>query len=381
MMFDGGPPLKLQSLLGLVGPDRPNVARRMALVALLCWLPLAALAAFEGNLLGSTASGAFLADYAVHARYLLAAPLLILAEVVCLPRMGALARSFLESGLVAEADVGRYEEAAASTRRLLDSGLVEVLAILAAYLIVFVLYRNLDPAVIPQWQRQGAATHISSLAGWWGLLVSLPILLTLQLGWLWRLVLWTRFLWRMSRLPLQLVPSHPDGAAGLRFVGYSAQTFSTLGFALGVIAAGSIANAVSGGAPLAAYKYAIGGLVAGVVVVLNAPLLVFFSMLLAEWKRGAFEYGRLADAFGREFEAKWFRRRERVDPNVLGLQDFSAATDLYQVVDRVYAMWYLPIHLRSTALLAIATLLPFVPVALMALPFDEIVNDLAGLLF
>jgi len=38
-------------------------------------------------------------------------------------------------------------------------------------------------------------------------LVSLPLLLVLFFGWLWRLFLWVRFLWCLSRLDLHLIPA------------------------------------------------------------------------------------------------------------------------------------------------------------------------------
>ncbi len=55
-----------------------------------------------------------------------------------------------------------------------------------------------------------------SLAGWWHLLVSLPLLLILFFGWIWRLALWARFLFLMSRLNLRLIPAHPDNVGGLK---------------------------------------------------------------------------------------------------------------------------------------------------------------------
>ncbi len=43
--------------------------------------------------------------------------------------------------------------------------------------------------------------------------------------WIWRqhgslhVIIWYVFLWRVSRLPLQLEPLHPDRAGGIGFVG------------------------------------------------------------------------------------------------------------------------------------------------------------------
>ena len=65
---------------------------------------------------------------------------------------------------------------------------------------------------------------------------------------------------------------------------------------------------------------------------------------------------------------------------MLEAPDFSATTDLYQVVSNVYDMGTIPLDLKDLVPLAIATLLPFVPVALMAVPLDVLLRQLANLL-
>jgi hypothetical protein len=220
-----------------------------------------------------------------------------------------------------------------------------------------------------------------SAAGWWHALVSLPLLLVLFFGWLWRLFLWGRFLWCMSRLDLRLIPAHPDHAAGLQFVGYSLRAFSLLGLALGAIGAGMVANrVVHAGASPTAYIHFVVALVVCVVVLFNGPLLVFTAKLFyAKW-RGMFEYGALALSEGQQFERKWLNRAGSIDASVLEAPDFSATTDLYQVVSNVYAMGVIPIDLRNLVLLMLATLLPFAPVALIAVPFDVVLTKLSELL-
>jgi hypothetical protein len=144
--------------------------------------------------------------------------------------------------------------------------------------------------------------------------------------------------------------------------------------------AGTVANRVASLTDLIDYKYAIGGVVVFAVLLFNAPLAVFTGSLLRTWRRGVFEYGALADEFGRQFERRWLAREAPVNEGILERPDFSAATDLYQVVDRVHEMGLLPVDLMSVGILTIATLLPFVPVVLMAVPFDVIVSALASLL-
>jgi hypothetical protein len=68
---------------------------------LIGWGPLAVLVAIQALALSSDRAGLLLLDFAVHARFLIAAPLFILAESVCIPRLGRTVRHFLDAGLVA----------------------------------------------------------------------------------------------------------------------------------------------------------------------------------------------------------------------------------------------------------------------------------------
>jgi hypothetical protein len=185
----------------------------------------------------------------------------------------------------------------------------------------------------------------------------------------------------MARLDLLLTPSHPDHVGGLKFVGTSLRGFRLLALALGAIAAGTAANRVMywGTSPLA-FKHVAVGLVVFVLALSAGPLTVFVRKLRAAKRRGTFEYGALGCAVGRQFERKWLGRAGGVDESALDAPDFSATTDLYQVVANVYEMESLPFGLKSLSELVAMTLLPFVPVALMAVPLDVIIKDIAKLL-
>src|SRR5437763_8237671 len=154
---------------------------------------------------------------------------------------------------------------------------------------------------------------------------------------MWRLALWTRFLWLMSQLDLRLVPSHPDHAAGLGFIGSSLRPYSIVALAVGTVMAGRVANAVlHEGASLFAFRYLVAGAAAVVVLLFAGPLAMFSGNLLQAWRRGVREYGALASDLGHEFERKWFAHGRRVDASALEAPDFSATTDLYQVAGNVY---------------------------------------------
>jgi hypothetical protein len=131
----------------------------------------------------------------------------------------------------------------------------------------------------------------------------------------------------MSRFDLNLIPTHPDHAAGLAFVGYSVRAFSIVALAAATIVAGRFANLVlyHGGPGLAD--------------------IIAATVFLVE------------------------------------VADFSATTDLNSIVGNVYQMRFVPLDLNSLVLLIAAMLLPFVPVLLMTVPAGTILNALKKLLF
>jgi hypothetical protein len=380
-LFDGGPPRRLETALRLVQPDKPNSLRRAALVSLIAWVPVVLLAVMQSVTLGEDKLTDLLLDFGVHARYLVAVPLFIAAEVFTLSTLGKTARHFVEADLIRESDRRRFEAIAAGTRRLLHSKVVEILTVVLAYIIVVVLIRAIVPEAIPDWHMLSKEYFSFSWAGWWHVLVSIPLILILLFGWLWRLLLWNVFLWRVSRLDLHLVPAHPDLSGGLQFVGASLRAFPMLSFALGAVVAGGVANrVVHQGMHLIDFKYIIATLLVAILIVFVAPLMFFTRRILQARRRGIFEYGALAGAVGRQLERKWLERNGSVDEAALDVQHFSATTDLYQVVSNVYQIKNVPLDLQDLVAIVAAVLLPFLPILLFEIPLDVILQDLAKLL-
>jgi len=379
-LFNGGPPARLETLTGIMRAGHPNIGLRAGLVLVLGWVTLAALVAIQERVFHDGSFRSFIVDYSVHARSLIAAPLLIAAEGICLPRLSEIVTHFAASGIVAPRDHRRFEEIVQSTLRMRDSLWVELAILVLVVILVTAFAAQIPQTAFPAWHRVGVTGGIrTSAAGLWHNFISVPILLLLLFGWTWRLCLWARFLFLVSRLRLQLVAAHPDRAGGLRFAGISAQAFSVLAFSLSVIVAGLAANrVVHNAAPLLSFKYAVIGLNFLIIVAFMGPLLVFCPQLFSAWKRGVFEYGALARGIGLQLEHKWLSRS--VGEKALAASDFSATTDLYSVTANVYAMNILPLSLTNAAVLVVATLLPFIPVVLMSVSPEVIFHKLAGVL-
>ena len=377
----GGPPQRLARALKIARATDPKVGRSAAITALVTWIPLLILSLFQDAFYGGGSTMSFLNDFAVHARCLLAVPALIIAEVDAIPRLRDIPRQLMNGGFVRDLDRSRVERVLISTANLLRNRAAEVIVVIQAIAGSMMVGLFIPAEQLPAWHEHAGFYKGASLAKWWHSIVSAPALLILVVAWAWRTLLWWRFLWVVSQLKLRLVPAHPDHGGGIMFFVTSIRAFWFPAFALGLIVAGTVANrVVHGGEPLGNFNMLVAALIATVLVAFAGPL-IFFAPLMREARRvGIFHYGQLANEVGREFEKKWLVRLGSIESDALEVPDFSATTDLYGVVSNVYSMRDIPVDLRVVVTLLIVTLLPFVPVVLLAIPLEELIRDIGNLL-
>jgi hypothetical protein len=383
--FDGGPYADVLRRLHLPASYTVSAtARRIAVAVFVAWLPLVLLSALRGHAVGPSPRQALLCDVATYARYLLAVPLLLLAEPLCLPALARILHRFREGGFVTPADETTYEAILASTRRLLNARAAAVVIAALAYVQALLASHALFPEFGDTWRSQTADSGpVLTPAGWWLALVSVPLFLFVLYGWLWRLFLWARCLFGISRLDLQLLPTHPDLNGGIGFVGGSLRVLSLVAFAVGCVPAGAVGRLVLfDGRNALDFKYPVGGLVVLVVLILVGPLLFLYPSLCRARTRGVLEYGRLASAVGRRLHQKWIKEeRSHADRSVLEVSDFSATTDLFQIVERVQGIRMVPFKIKGVGRMVAAALLPFAPVLLAEVPAKQILEAMAKLVF
>ncbi len=380
----GGPLFQLLRRAHLADDALMMVRQRVVVIALLAWLPLLVLSAMEGKLLGGGVSVPFLLDAEVHIRFLVAMPLLIVAELVVHRRMRPLVQQFLERNLIPENAMTRFEAAIASAFRLRNSILAEVLLIAFVYgvgiLIVWRQYLALDTAT---WYATPAVEGSrASLAGIWYGYVSLPIFQFLMVRWYFRLFVWTRFLWQVSRIELSLVPTHPDRVGGLGFLSNTVYAFATLAVAHGALLAGQLANRIFfAGAALTEFKAEIAVVVAFLLCAILGPLLVFTPQLAQAKRKGLREYGALAEHYVRAFDAKWLRGGAPANEALVGSADIQSLADLGNSYELVRTMRLAPITKEAILRVAAAALIPMVPLLLTMMPLEALLKVLLGVVF
>jgi hypothetical protein len=340
------------------------------------------LCAFEGTLLGGI-DIPFLLDIETHARLLVAVPLMIFAELLVHQRMRLVVGQFVERELLPAASMPRFTAALRSAMAWRNSMLAELALIALVYTLGHYVRDRFFTLESSTWYASlgdGAITF--TLAGLWFTFVSNPFTQFLLLRWGYRLLIWARLLWQVSRIELELIPTHPDRNGGLGFLGNSAFAFAPLLTAMGAAVAGMVANRIfHEGASLAAFRLEIVMLVAFGMLLVLGPLLVFAPMILAAQRKGLREYGAFAAQYTRDFDRRWLRSSDREGEQLLGSGDIQSLADLgnaFAVIREMKAaIFSRPVFVQLTA----ATLIPFVPLVFTMIPLEQLLDRIIGAIF
>ena len=287
-----------------------------------------------------------------------------------------------KKGLVRPADRARFEAIVASTMRLRNSVTVEVVLLAFVLTAGHQLWREQVAVQDDTWYALQTAQGLTlSLAGRCYAWFSLPVFQFILLRWFYRIFLWARLLWRVSRLDLQLAPGHPDRAGGLGFLGVSTYAFAPLLLGQSVVISGMIGSRIlNDGTRLPGFKYELAGALCLALLQALGPLLVFVPALVAARRRGLREYSLLADRYVREFESKWLRGGAAPDEALVGSAEIQSLADLGNSFSVVSTMRPVPFGRETVLSLLAVTALPLLPLGLTVVPLDELIRRALGVL-
>jgi hypothetical protein len=377
----GGPLYQQGCRLGLVRDGTNTVALGLVLGAL-PWVVLLVLALVEGFghvLFSIEAIGS-------HVRLLVAIPLLFMCEAFIDPRFTAFVDGIVRSQVVPTTEHPALEFEIARVARWKDAWLPEVLFLVAVMLLAlttrnqnfFASLSGLTAGSNPS--AVGATTWTSQ----WYWMVCMPLFRFLLLRWIWRLALWCFFLWRVSRLDLRLVPTHPDRAGGLGFLELVHTEFAPLVLAISATQSASLAQDIASG------RMAYDAIYPGVAFVVLAdavlfvgPLYIFFFKLWRCKVKGMSDYTAFAERYVNEFDRKWLGADPGPGEPLLGTADIQSLADLSNSVSIVRDMRLVLVSPSMLMYLAVAALLPLLPLVLFKYPIADLlgkfVDRLSGL--
>jgi hypothetical protein len=373
----GGP---LYQLLRRVKPNLAplgSLGWRIAVITALSWLPLVPLTMLRGRFAGGVPMP-FLYDFEVHARLLVSVPLMVLAELVVHSRMRAIAAQFLERQIITREVQPVFHTVLSSAMRLRNAMTPEI-ALLAFALLVgpFIWQGTLALKSNTWYATVGDGGSVPTAAGHWYKFVSVPVFQFLLLRWYYRIFIWCRFLFQVSRLSLNLVPTHPDRCCGLGFLGNVATAFAPLLVAHSALVSGFIANRIlHEGATLPAYRFELVGMAAYLLILVLAPLCVFVPKLNAARLAGLRIYGRLASDYVVGFAGKWTRGGAPESEPLLGSSDIQSLADLDTAFAIVREMKIVPFGKESIARFIIIIAIPIAPLALTMFSLEELLKRL-----
>jgi len=375
----GGPLYQLFRKAHLEGDHQELLYRRMLVIPLIAWLPLLLLALF-GPPGESSTRVSFFRDVEVHVRFLVALPVLIAAELIAHSRLRPAVRRFVERRIVPPPEIPRFYSAVERAVKLRNSIPLELSLVFIVYTVGLWLWNGRVGIDVATWYaRPGGRWHLTS-AGIWYVFVSIPILQFILLRWYVRVFIWYRFLWDVARIKLHLIPTHPDRAGGLAFVGSSVYSFGPVLFAQGAMLSGVIASRVLyRGENLLSFKLQAIGFIAFFVFTILAPLVMFTPQLDQAKRKGLADYGLLAQRYVDDFEQKWV-----VAPfgeELLGTGDIQSLADLGNSYAVVKEMRVVPFGLQDISRLAIATAAPMVPLLLTIWSPEELVTRIIKVVF
>jgi hypothetical protein len=252
----GGPLFQLFRRTHLSGGVLELLHRRIIVITTLAWLPLLILSSLGGNAFGGGLTLPFLNDIETQIRFLIALPLLIVSELIVHLRLRPVLQQFVKRNILVAEDIPKFHAAINSAIRWRNSVPLELGLVIFVWTVGTWLWRSQFALGTSSWYAPLKGTHLQlTPAGYWFAFVSIPIFHFLLLRWYLRLLIWFRLLWQVSRLNLHLVPTHPDRAGGLAFLGKSSYAFAPILFAQGAMLSGLIASRVLyGGESLLSFK-------------------------------------------------------------------------------------------------------------------------------
>ena len=373
-LIRGGPFYEAQLRTRLVHPCQWNLGRRVIFAVAIGWLPLVLLTA----IFAPSAVVELLTDYKVASRTLIAVPILLFGQILMESKFRTIVSTARED-LVAPADVPRFNEILAALARLRDAVLPELVIAALVALHVALSFRGKigmagDWAVLGATEAFGA--HLSP-AGWYYVVVSQFTYQFLVGLCLWKWLLWTLFVFRLARMKLQLLASHPDKHGGMGFMGMSTLAFAPIAFAIAAaVGATWRYQILNTDASLMSFKMPAIALLVIVVLLAVGPLLFFVPKLAPLRRKGILQYGSLAHLQSAEFHNKWILNRKGHELEFLAAPEVSTLTDLATSFQNIEDMKAIPLDKGSIIAPMIAVVIPLLSAVMAQVPLKVIFKSL-----
>jgi hypothetical protein len=355
----------------LLRDDSRDPVRTSIAAVLFTWVPLMVAAALERVVTGSW--DLLAKDFSVHGRLLVAVPLLLFADSSLHMRTGRCIERFTQNEFAATGNEA-VETIARRAETLRDAVAPEVGFLIVALIAGQVLLWNMKHS--SGFLTAATTATMTPVRAWYGF-VALPLVIFLALRALWRWVIWTLVLWKLSRLTLRTEAIHPDQRGGLSFLCEPTVGFALYAAALSVLcASGWAMQHVWRGTPITAFGGTFCVLIFVCFLLIFGPLFFFTPSLWRTRLDGIRQYDTLALDYARLFHHKWVGSGDTTD--LLGSADIQSMADMSNSYEVVKKMKAVPIELGVVLVVFVAMVIPMIPLFLMQVPLPELLRNLSS---
>ncbi len=367
----GGPFDRWMQRLRLKRPDGRVRGERLALFA---WVPFI-LGEAARSAMGGQPDG-LLEDLSVHARLLIALPVMLLA--------GWLVDAASKSGIKslyqgAFADPSELDAVVRLGERLRDSPWPERLCgVVALGVGQLALWRITGPAGMIHGGAEGVPW---SFARVWYSLVALPLALFVMYRWLWLWGVWAFMLAKLARLPLTGLATHPDLAAGLACVSRPLSGYAGFVFALGSVVAGAWGTQLlAGRTTVKAEMPMVLGFLILMLCIAVLPLLPFSVHVYNARRSALAKYGDFANDYVRVFHQKWVTSSIG-GASALGSADIQSLSDLGNSFSVILKTRFFVFGWRPVIMICVAALLPMLPILASTVTVEDVLKRIVSAVF
>ena len=355
------------SALGMGSYRGWHLVKRSFLLIAVTWIPLALLAIVSEVHWIQPPGQNFFLDFAAYGQLLIGLPMFLIAERVIDGQTRDAARCFLTTGVVEVGDAVRLFHLNSRVERLRKRLGPELVCIAFAYGVTAAW-------MIPEMQNDRNTWHAMDPINQWQsltwpglylLAVVGPLTTYWWLRWSWKIGIWSWYLYRLSRLRLNLVASHPDKTGGIGFLSDAQTKFGLVILAYGIsyIAPTILYKLKFEGATivvLSVWGYAA-SFVIGAPLLFTLPLFMFTKQLYHAKSRALEVFQERSMERAKAFEEKWLKACTSGQYELMSGSDLAGLNALNQVYHHIHTMRVVPFDLRSFSELVGSALGPMVP--------------------
>jgi hypothetical protein len=326
-------------------------------------------------------------DYGIHARLLVAIPMLILIRGTISLKTAAVTKYLSGSLLSEEGKQKMISSVLPLARKLACSSVTELIILLIVAGSVYSLYSTGKYGGIQgeasTWMFLGLPEENTlSNAGKWAVYISLPFFQFLLLQWIWRYMVWMYLLFRFSKANLELLPTHADRSGGLGIIILAQRSFSFIFVAGSLVISGQLITHFMDAPDLIKVIQAVViGYIVLCMILLFLPLSFFISQLVKTRQSGMLRLSLLATEMSRRFESDWLNEspiEKRIESRQV---DPSMAYDYASMYDNLQQLRVVPVTKNDIIGIAITLVLPFIPIVFIYYSAKEVLEKIVGLLF